>query len=254
MAGKDEGMSPQNVYDDPTFFAGYQQMRERRDGMHEFVVRPTMAALLPDMRGKRVLDVGCGDGWFCRLAAESGARSVLGIDASERMLQLARERTADQGIHYERARMEDLALPDASADLVVSILALHYVADIAAVLRAVARALTTGGTAILIFEHPIETAPPDDPDVVEVEGSKVWPLRDYFAEGQRRRQWWIDGVEYYHRTMSSYLNALLEAGLTLDTVLEPIAPLDSLPERDADRVRPRLLALRAVKGGTTPRA
>lgn len=240
-------MSPQNVYDDPTFFAGYQQMRERRDGVHEYVVRPAITALLPDMSGKRVLDVGCGDGWFCRLAATRGAASVLGIDASERMLKLARERTADNRIRYQRLFIEDSALEPASMDVAVSVLALHYVADIAAVLQSITTALAPGGTAILIFEHPIETAPPNDPRLVEVEGSMVWPLRDYFAEGQRRRQWWIEGVEYYHRTVSSYVNALIEAGLTLDTVLEPMAPLESLPGRDADRVRPRLLALRAVR-------
>ena len=47
-------MSPQNVYDNPAFFDGYRQMRERRDGVHKHVVRPTIAALLPDIRGQRV--------------------------------------------------------------------------------------------------------------------------------------------------------------------------------------------------------
>lgn len=240
-------MSPQNVYDNPAFFDGYRQMRERRDGMHEHVVRPTIAALLPDIRGQRVLDIGCGDGWFCRLAAADGARSVLGIDASERMLQLARERTADERVRYERMFIEDLALEPASVDVAVSILALHYVADVAPVLRSVATALTADGIAVLMFEHPIETAPPHDPRLVEVDGVDVWPLRDYFAEGERRRHWWIDEVKYYHRTLSTYLNALVAAGLMLDAAVEPVATLDALPERDADRVRPALLALRAVK-------
>ena len=75
----------------------------------------------------------------------------------------------------------------------------------------------------------------------------VWPLRDYFAEGERRRHWWIDEVEYYHRTLSSYLTAIIDAGLALDAVVEPVAALNALLGRDADRVRPALLALRAVK-------
>ena len=63
-------MSRQNVYDEAEFFAGYSQMRARRTGLHERVVDGVLRRLLPDLAEKRVVDLGCGDGWACRVALE----------------------------------------------------------------------------------------------------------------------------------------------------------------------------------------
>jgi hypothetical protein len=70
----------QNIYDDPEFFAGYQAMRAAARGLHETTIRPALADLLPQLRGRRVVDLGCGDGWLSRLAAESGAAAIVGLD------------------------------------------------------------------------------------------------------------------------------------------------------------------------------
>lgn len=82
-------MSRQNVYDDAEFFAGYSRMRARPNGMHDQVLDGAVRGLLPDLGGKRVVDLGCGDGWACRIATDLGAASVVGIDPSERMLERA---------------------------------------------------------------------------------------------------------------------------------------------------------------------
>lgn len=118
----------QNLYDDPRFFTEYARMRGQTRGLHELLILPCLPDLVPDLAGKRVLDLGCGDGWFCRYAADAGARSVIGVDPSVRMLAQARERTNDARISYVNSFVEDVAFADASADVVVSILALHYVA------------------------------------------------------------------------------------------------------------------------------
>lgn len=122
-------MARQNIYDDPDFFAGYRNLRDNLTGLHELVIRPSLPALLPSLADKRVVDLGCGEGWFCELALAEGARSVIGIDPSERMLERARAAVSDERATFVRAFAEDLELPSASADVVVSILALHYVAD-----------------------------------------------------------------------------------------------------------------------------
>src|SRR5262245_7284997 len=105
--------------------------------LHENVIRPMLPAIVPPVAGRRVVDLGCGDGFYCRLAREQGAASVLGSDPSARRLEVAAERTEDDGITYLRAFAEDAEVDPQSVDLVVSILALHYVEDLEAVLRSV---------------------------------------------------------------------------------------------------------------------
>ena len=86
---------PQNIYDRPEFFDGYSRMDRSVRGLDGAPEWPAMRALLPDLRDKRILDLGCGFGWFARWAVEQGAASVLGVDLSENMLARARAETAD---------------------------------------------------------------------------------------------------------------------------------------------------------------
>ncbi|MGE5152271.1 MAG: SAM-dependent methyltransferase, partial [Rhodospirillaceae bacterium] len=72
----------QNIYDNAGFFAGYAQLRRSIDGLDGAPEWPTLKSMLPDVKGKRVVDLGCGFGWFCRWAREAGAISVLGLDVS----------------------------------------------------------------------------------------------------------------------------------------------------------------------------
>src|SRR3546814_8979784 len=85
--------------------------------------------MLPGLAGRRVVDLGCGFGWFARWAREQGAASVLGLDLSEKMLARAKADTSDPAIEYRLADLEKLALPEEAFDLVYSALAFHYVED-----------------------------------------------------------------------------------------------------------------------------
>src|SRR5471030_2046910 len=98
----------QNIYDDGTFFAGYSRLGRSVEGLDGAPEWPALRALLPDPEGLRILDLGCGFGWFCRWARQQGAARVLGIDVSEKMLARARATTPDAAIAYERADMEQL--------------------------------------------------------------------------------------------------------------------------------------------------
>src|SRR5689334_24832848 len=101
----------QNIYDDPGFFAAYSQLGRSVEGLDGAPEWPALRALLPDPQGLKVLDLGCGYGWFCRWARDAGAADVLGIDVSKRMLARARAATQDPAIRYERADLEDFAPP-----------------------------------------------------------------------------------------------------------------------------------------------
>src|SRR5213082_1236943 len=117
----------QNIYDDPDFYAGYSQLPRSVEGLDGAPEWPALRALLPELRGRKVLDLGCGYGWFCRWAREQGAIEVLGIELSEKMLARARADTNDPAITYRQADMESVALPGEVFDLVYSSLALHYI-------------------------------------------------------------------------------------------------------------------------------
>jgi len=241
----------QNLYDDPRFFAEYARMRGQARGLHELLILPCLPDLLPDLAGKRVLDLGCGDGWFCRYAADAGARTVIGVDPSVRMLTLARERTNNGRISYVNAFVEDFAFAEASADVVVSILALHYIAELDPVLAAVAGWLEPGGTFVEIVEHPIFTSQRERSGWINEQGRHAaWPVSDYFDDGPRITTWFIDGVVRYHRSVSATVNAVRRVGLTIDRVAEPRpspSAVETSPDAADELIRPALLGIRAVK-------
>src|SRR5262245_23890403 len=97
----------QNIYDDEKFFRGYSRLPRSVEGLDAAPEWPTLSGLVPDMRGQRVLDLGCGFGWFCRWARQEGAAQVLGVDVSKKMLSRAVAATSDTAIAYTRPIRSD---------------------------------------------------------------------------------------------------------------------------------------------------
>src|SRR5688572_14831491 len=135
----------QNIYDDPEFFAGYSRLPRSVDGLASAPEWPALRAMLPDVRGLRVVDLGCGFGWFCRWARENDASEVLGIDLSEKMLARAQSATPDAAITYLQADLATLELPAGRFDLAYSSLAIHYLEDVTRFFAEVRAALVPGG-------------------------------------------------------------------------------------------------------------
>lgn len=240
----------QNVYDDPQFFAGYKALRDNDSGLNGALEEPAVLSLLPDLEGGSVLDLGSGFGDFCRLARKRDAASVCGVELSRRMLETARERTDDTGIEYVQAAIEDFDIRPASYDLVISRMALHYVHDYAAVVRAVSAGLRPGGRFVFSVEHPICTALCRSWHKDAQGDALFWPVDDYGREGERRQRWFVDGVVKYHRTVQTYVNALLDAGLPLKRLLEPQAGpewIERRPDLQTTVRRPPILVIAADK-------
>ena len=116
----------QNIYDTQAFFDGYAKLPRSQFGLDGAPEWPAIQAMLPPLSGKKVIDLGCGYGWFCRSARAQGAAEVTGIDVSEKMLARARELTQDDSIRYERGDLEELVLAHQAYDLIYSSLTLHY--------------------------------------------------------------------------------------------------------------------------------
>jgi SAM-dependent methyltransferase len=210
----------QNIYDNDEFFAGYSRLPRSVEGLEGAPEWPALQTLLPDLRGRRVLDLGCGFGWFCRWARERGAVHIEGIDVSDKMLARARATTADATIVYVSADLELLALRAASFDVVYSSLVLHYIVDLERLLAQVCQALVPGGSLVFSVEHPIMTAPAQPAWSADGAGRKVWPISGYLDEGPRSTDWLTKGVVKQHRTLATYVNLLVRSGFVLTHVVE----------------------------------
>ncbi len=105
----------QNIYDNPEFFAGYAQLPRSQHGLDGAPEWASLRSLLPPLEGLDVVDLGCGYGWFSRYAAEQGARTVSGLDVSQKMLDHARANTDAAQVSYFHADLDQLELPTAAS-------------------------------------------------------------------------------------------------------------------------------------------
>ncbi len=239
---------PQNIYDTQEFFDAYSRLPRSQKGLDGALEWPALRAMLPDLRGLKILDLGCGYGWFCRWARQNGAAQVLGTDLSEKMLERAREMTHDAAISYLRADLEQPGLPAASFEVVFSSLAFHYVENFDRLIGEIHRSLVSGGSLVFSVEHPIYTAPSSPRWHSDDDGRKTWPVDLYLDEGPRSTDWLAKGVVKHHRTVATYLNTLLRFGFSLSRVEEwgPSPQQIALEPRWADeRHRPPFLLVAA---------
>ena len=210
----------QNIYDDEEFFVAYSGLRRSVEGLDGAPEWPTLRSMLPELSGLRVVDLGCGFGWFARWAAEAGAAAVLGIDLSENMLARAAASTDDSRITYQRSDLDRIELPVAAFDVAYSSLTLHYLADLERFMAMVQQSLVPGGVFVFSAEHPIYTAPSQPEFIADDAGHVSWPVDGYLIEGPRTTDWLAPGVEKYHRTIETYLTCLRTAGFLLENLCE----------------------------------
>lgn len=241
----------QNKYDDDHFFSAYENMPRSVNGLEGAGEWHILRSLMPDFKNKAVLDLGCGFGWHCRYASERGAESVIGVDISEKMIEKASEMTADEQISYLKMPIEDIAFLPSQFDVVLSSLAFHYVQSFAEVCNKIYRYLKLGGTFLFSVEHPIFTSREEQDWYYDENGNRLhWAVDHYQSEGQRKTSFLTDNVIKYHRTLSTYINTLIEAGFTIRAVKEPIPAKEMIKnssEMKDELRRPMFLILLAEK-------
>lgn len=211
----------QNKYDDKAFFEKYSQMDRSVKGLEAAGEWKTLEKMLPDFNDKRVLDLGCGFGWHCQYAIEHGAKDVLGIDISEKMLFEARKRTNNK-IKYFRIPIEDIDFPEDSFDAVISSLAFHYLVSFEDVVKKVKDLLVVGGDFVFSVEHPIFTAYGSQDWYYNESGDILhFPVDNYFFEEERKAIFLGKEVIKYHKTLTTYLNGLIKGGFEITGIVEP---------------------------------
>ena len=232
-----------NHYDNPEFFAAYAQMSRSQQGLDGAGEWHQLQPLFPDMTGKDVLDLGCGYGWHCKYATDYGAKSVLGIDLSEKMIAEANKRTAVPGITYRVCSLQDYEYPAAAYDLVVSNLVLHYVEDLDAIYRRIHDTLRPGGVFLMNIEHPTFTAGVNQ----QFAKDGTWPVDDYYYPGLRKTDFLGHTITKYHHTLTQILGGLLKAGFRIEAVEEAMPPEAWRAVMPEEMRRPMMLLIRARK-------
>jgi 2-polyprenyl-3-methyl-5-hydroxy-6-metoxy-1,4-benzoquinol methylase len=230
----------QNIYDNEEFFKGYQELRSSKDipSANDLIEIPQFFELIGDVKDKKILDLGCGAGGHDRRLIELGAKSVLGIDISENMINEAIKNNTSDKIKYKILSMSKIEEIDEKFDLVISSLAIHYVEDYDSLCKKVFNLLNDNGEFIFSCSHPMDSAvilPKDEKRYIFKNNKKYFLISDYNNEGKRVVEWFVDGVETYHRNMSHLINGLIDAGFTIERVNESYATDEAI------RLKPKFI-------------
>lgn len=242
--------------------AAYEAFTSGEDSYSACIEWPCVQPLLPDVRGKRVLDLGCGTGHFTFLLEALGPLELVGVDLSPAMLALAKKKAAEKGsaarfIHGDACAYR----PERLFDLIFSSTLTHYIERLDAFFVHVAEMLTEGGVCVLSVMHPVYAAqyPVRHEDGAFPEDEE-WSVRYLDRRERAYIQPWIeynDDIpdflsESYHHTFGDYVNAATDAGLVLTRAEEPLPPQEweqTCPDRYQAFVEtPSFLILRFIKG------
>jgi SAM-dependent methyltransferase len=199
--------------------AWIDSMGERGDWAREHVLDPVMLGRVGKGRFERALDVGCGEGRFCRMLKAAGIAAT-GIDPTGPLLETARQR--DPSGDYRSGAAEQLEFESASFDLVVSYLTLIDIVDFRKAIGEMARVLKPGGSLLIANLTGFTSAGADRGWVRDEEGRHLhFPVDRYLDEHPFWFEWEGIRIENWHRPLAAYMTALLESGLQLTFFAEP---------------------------------
>jgi 2-polyprenyl-3-methyl-5-hydroxy-6-metoxy-1,4-benzoquinol methylase len=191
---------------------------------------PALLAACGELAGLRVLDLGCGQGYFSRQLAERGAQ-VTGVDFAAGQIANARRHETDQplGIAYEvldAARVGE-RWPPASFELVTACMALHDMPDALGALCGARRVLTTSGRLIFSIPHPCTHTSFRQWERDEQGGKIALKIDRYFMSGPRVTHWNMGRVQdhwetpYWYKTLAEWSTLIAEAGFLIRRLHEP---------------------------------
>ena len=217
------------------------------DPEYEEQILPLARAQLAGAR--RVLDLGTGEGQIARAAVRGGVATVVGVDPTAAQLRAASERGG--GPLYVRGRAERLPFADGAFDAVVACLVFEHLPDHRVPLVEIARVLEPGGRFVFFLNHPLFQAPGSgwiDDRILE---EQYWRVGAYL-EAEVTMEELAPGVvlEFVHRPLSQYVNAMVENGLCLTEMQEPAPPEGFLARADEYREAatiPRLMMMTALR-------
>ncbi|MGD9891962.1 MAG: class I SAM-dependent methyltransferase [Dehalococcoidia bacterium] len=214
---------------------------EEGDFGRRHLLNPTLFAMLGDVRGRRVLDAGCGQGYLCRLLARRGA-IVTGVEPAGSLYHYAvgREATDRLGITYLQADLSEFTGPVPRFDAVVANMVLMGIPDYEAAMASCVAALRPGGRLVVSLQHPCFE-----------ESAAAW-TKGYVEVSEYLHDYIIDrgDVPNFHRPLSRYINLFVRLGCVIGELAEPQLPADLAtgdPAHERNVHVPSFLAISATK-------
>jgi len=213
--------------------AWIKEAREGKNANRKGLLDQPMLGAAGDVKGLSILECGCGEGRFCRMLVERGAAYVLGLDLCPPMIEAAKRLQSGRDT-YRVADVEELDfIGSETFDLAVSYLNQCDLLDFVANTKEVFRVLKGGGRFIIANLHPMRSAVGGWHKTSD--GTKHVILDNYFDEGERH--WRMLGADFtnFHRSLSTYTRGFLDAGFSIEGIVEPTVTEERLkqyPELD----------------------
>lgn len=246
----------QNIYDNNNFFNQYEELRKenKNKNANDLIEIPNFRKLVPDVKNKSILDLGCGYGENDKYYKEQGAKYVLGTDISYKMLELAEINNKKDGVEFMKIAMEDISSINQKFDIIISSLAFHYIKDFDKLIEDCYNLLNDNGYLVFSQEHPITTCIEYTEHVKKghtiIDDKYFGLFSDYNRPGKRTKEWFGEEVIKYHRNFEEIINTLINKGFMIDKILEPIPSKEAIknnPKYINQYDRPFFLFVRAKK-------
>lgn len=227
-------------------------MREGKINANELLEIPNIKKMLPNLEGKTILDIGCGEGGMSRYFVKKGASKVVAFDISTNMINEAKKHNC-KNIEYMVLSMEDLSKIRTKFDIVFSSLAFHYVKDFGKLMNDISNLLKIGGFLIFSQEHPIVLSTilkEDMKKYTEIGDKRYFYLSDYNNQSKRLVNWNVKGVVKYHRNFETIINTIVNSNMKIIEIKEPVASKRAIalvPKYVYQKDRPFFLFVKAQK-------
>jgi SAM-dependent methyltransferase len=235
--------------EDPIALEAYENLAEAYASVidtkphNAYYERPATLSLVPEVRGKRVLDAACGPGVYAEWLLSRGAE-VVAVDVSPKMVELARRRLGPKvDVRHANLTRPLTFLDSESFDIVLSPLTMNYIKDWESVFREFHRVLRPAGHFILSVTHPsfdcmyFKSSNYFETELVGSEWRGFEPVKVHMPS--------------FRRSLEATLNPIIEAGFRLEKILEP-RPTEEFKEADPKEYEklfehPYFLCIRARK-------
>lgn len=246
----------QNIYDEKAFFEKYDELRinQRVLNANDLIEIPAFRNIMPNVKNKKILDLGCGYGENDKYYKELGAKSILGLDISTHMIEMANRYNKLKDIDYKVIAMEDIYQINDKFDIVISSLAFHYIKDYNRLVKDIYNLLNKDGYLIFSQEHPFTTCTKYTENVKKghtiIDDKYFGLFSDYNRPGIRTKEWFEKDVIKYHRTFTEIINVLVKSGFSIEKIEEPVASQEALtknPKYINQLDRPFFLIVKAKK-------